>query len=113
MKFPITREELQSFDHIKARADLQEEAIQKRFALILEQLCNEFKASMPSNSTEKRFVWRQFRNITEFQLVRHYNLNSSISEDRLSQFIEKLKAIFIGCDIIIDPLQTYLIIDWS
>jgi hypothetical protein len=28
-------------------------------------------------------------------------------------FIDKLKDIFVGCDVIIDPLKTYLIIDWS
>ena len=31
----------------------------------------------------------------------------------LPEFIEILKETFIGCDIIIDPLKTYLIIDWS
>lgn len=112
MKFPITREELQSFDHIKARLDLKEEEIQKSLASILEQLCNEFKESMPSNSIEKRFVWRQLNNIKRLQ-VKDYEGKCSPVSFPLPQFIEKLKAIFIGCDIIIDPLQTYLIIDWS
>ena len=31
----------------------------------------------------------------------------------LPEFIEMLKQTFIGCDIIVDPLKTYLIIDWS
>lgn len=31
----------------------------------------------------------------------------------LPEFIEMLKETFIGCDIIVDPLKTYLIIDWS
>ena len=31
----------------------------------------------------------------------------------LPEFIEMLKETFIGCDIILDPLKTYLIIDWS
>jgi hypothetical protein len=52
---------------------------------------------MCSNVTEKKFVWRQVQNVRE----------------HLPQFIEKLKAVFIGCDIITDPLKTYLIIDWS
>ena len=97
MKFPITRESLQAFDYVKDQKELQEEALEKVFATNIEHLCNEFKRSMRSNLTEKKYVWRQVNNVRE----------------HLPQFIEKLKAVFIGCDIIIDPLKTYLIIDWS
>jgi hypothetical protein len=31
----------------------------------------------------------------------------------LPEFIDLLKENFIDCDIIVDPLKTYLIIDWS
>lgn len=31
----------------------------------------------------------------------------------LPEFIDLLKETFINCDIIVDPLKTYLIIDWS
>ncbi len=112
MKFPITREELQSFDSVKAHADIKEEAIQKSLARELENICNEFKASMRSNSIEKKFVLRRLNHIKQLAV---YDLNGNISHVSLPlpRFIEKLKAIFIGCDIIIDPLQTYLIIDWS
>ena len=34
-------------------------------------------------------------------------------QERLAQAVDKVKEVFIGCDIIIDPLKTYLIIDWS
>lgn len=109
MKFPITRECLQAFDIVKEKEELKEEEIQKRFTLILDQLCKEFMQSMPSNSKEKKFVWRQLHNIRQFHIP---GFNSTMDE-HLPLFIEKLKAVFIGCDIIIDPLKTYLIIDWS
>jgi hypothetical protein len=109
MKFPITRECLQAFDFITEQEELKEEEIQKRFTLILEQLCKEFKQSMTSNSKEKKFVWRQLHNIRQFHAP-GFNLKM---DEYLPRFIEKLKDIFIGCDIIIDPLKTYLIIDWS
>jgi len=54
---------------------------------------------MPSNVKTKRFVWP----CQSFPFEREY----------FPQYIEKLKAIFIGCDVIVDPLQTYIIIDWS
>ena len=33
--------------------------------------------------------------------------------EHIPMLIEKLKQLFIGCDIVIDPLKTYLVIDWS
>jgi len=110
MKFPITRECLQAFDNIKEQEELREEEIQKRFAQILDQLCKEFKQSMSSNSKEKKFVWRQLNLIRQFN-ISGYGLSKA--EDYLPRFIDKLKELFIGCDIIVDPLKTYIIIDWS
>jgi hypothetical protein len=105
MKFPITRESLQAFDYEKEKEELRKEEIQVTLALILEGLCKEFKEGMSSNSREKRFVWRKLHiiNIT----------NYSSNKDYIPIFIDKVKETFIGCDIIIDPLKTYLIIDWS
>jgi len=109
MKFPITRESLQAFDYAKEQEELKEEEVQKRLTLILDELCKEFKQSMPSNSKEKKFVWRRFNNIV--MMNRDYRHSSN--KDYTPIFIDKLKEIFIGCDIITDPLKTYLIIDWS
>ena len=110
MKFPITRESLQAFDYAKDQAELKEEEIQKELTLSLDKLCKEFKQTMPSNSKEKKFVWRSgLRDIT---VIRYPDLNLS-KKDYILIFIDKVKEVFIGCDIIIDPLKTYLIIDWS
>lgn len=109
MKFPVTRESLQAFDYVKEQEELKEEEIQKRFALIIDGLCKEFKQAMPSNSKEKKFVWRQLHSIRQF----HTSVFNSKLDEYLPRFIEILKEVFIGCDIIIDPLKTYLIIDWS
>ena len=109
MKFPITRESLQAFDYAKEQEELREEEIQKRLAQILEGLCKDFQQSMSSSIKEKKFVWRNLHNITMMNRP-DYNLSKN---DYLPQFIETLKYTFVGCDIIIDPLKTYLIIDWS
>jgi hypothetical protein len=107
MKFPITRESLQAFDYAKEQEELKEEEIQKRLTLILDGLCKEFKQTMPSNSKEKKFVWRGLNNITTM------SFQDRNSAKYVPIFIDKVKEVFIGCDIIIDPLKTYLIIDWS
>jgi hypothetical protein len=109
MKFPITRESLQAFDYAKELDELRDEEIQKRFVLIIDELCKEFKQAMPSNSKEKKFVWRGLNNIS---MMNHQDRNSA-KKDYIAIFIDKVKEVFIGCDLIIDPLKTYLIIDWS
>ena len=112
MKFPSTRESLQAFDYAKEQEELKEEEIQKRLTLILDGLCKEFKQTMPSNSKEKKFVWRGLNNITTMSF-QDRNSADRISAKYVPIFIDKVKEVFIGCDIIIDPLKTYLIIDWS
>lgn len=106
MKFPITREILQTYNRVKAQEELIEEQNQKLLTKYLDGICNNFKQCMPSNVETKKFVWK------EIQPIRNIRQGSKYDE-YLSQFIEKLKEIFIGCDIIIDPLKTYIIIDWS
>lgn len=109
MKFPISRESLQAFDYAKEQEEQKKEEIQQMLSGILDNLCKEFKHAMPSNSKEKKFVWRFPHNIT---LMKPQHRNSS-KDDYIPIFIDKVKEVFIGCDIIIDPLKTYLIIDWS
>jgi hypothetical protein len=110
MKFPITRESLQAFDYAKEQEEQKEEELQKRLMSILDGLCKEFKQAMPSSSKEKKFVWRGINNIT---MMNHPQSQNSSKKDYIPIFIDKVKEVFIGCDIIIDPLKTYLIIDWS
>ena len=58
--------------------------------------------------TDKRFVWSGLQNIRQQPFSDSYiDASESILLQRL---IDKLKETFIGCDIIIDPLKTYLII---
>jgi hypothetical protein len=109
MKFPITRESLQAFDYAKEQEELRKEECQIRFTEIIRSLCHQFKQSMPSNSKENKFVWRQLDAIRQF----HIRGFTSKLDEYLPQFIDKLKETFVGCDIIIDPLKTYIIIDWS
>ena len=119
MKFPITRESLQAFDYVKEQEEMRDEEIQKRFAQILDSICKEFKQSMPQNSKEKKFVWRNIQMVRNLYMwnpataTTRYAGRNSTPDEHLSLFIDKLKEVFIGCDIIIDPLKTYLIIDWS
>ena len=108
MKFPITRESLQTYNQVKAQEELIEEENQKKITQYLDGLCKEFKQCMPSNVETKKFVYHNIQQIRSIGRA-----SNKKYDEYLPQFIEKLKEIFIGCDIIIDPLKTYIIIDWS
>lgn len=123
MKFPITRESLQSWDYKKDQEDLRIEAIYKeintQLKLALDRIYSDFQQQMHANSHQKKFVFQQLRNYTmPFQQHRGSCFNGITDIDKyINEFIDKLtdklKENFIGCDIIIDPLKTYIIIDWS
>jgi hypothetical protein len=118
MKFPITRETLQAFDYAKEQEELREEAIQTNLNQLLDIICKEFKSTMNTNSKEKKYIWRNLhlaRNLhTNIRLGSGITTNISTKTDEyLPRFIDMLTQTFIGCDIIVDPLKTYLIIDWS
>jgi len=110
MKFPITRESLQAFDYAKEQKEQKEEEIQKMLTLILDGLCKEFQQAMPISTKEKKFVWRFPHDIA---MMNHSQSQNSSKKDYIPIFIDKVKEAFIGCNIIIDPLRTYIIIDWS
>lgn len=127
MKFPITRESLQSWDNNKDSEDLRIEAFIKEFIKefnkqlmrTLDIIYTQFQQQMHQNPYQKKFVFQQLRNYTmPFQQIRGSCFNGITDIDKyINEFIDKLtdklKEDFIGCDIIIDPLKTYIIIDWS
>jgi len=109
MKFPITRQSLQAFDNDKEQNELKEEEFQKKFVQLLENICTEFKKNMPSNSKKKRFVWY----LHGLQQLHVRGIITMNFQEHIPMLLEKLYEIFIGCDIVVDPLKTYLVIDWS
>jgi hypothetical protein len=115
MKFPITRESLQAFDPVKEHEERMEEEVQKSFTQMIDIICKEVERNM--HSKEKKYVWRNLHLVRNLHINIRFPVGSTYktmnTDEYLPRFIEKLKETFIGCDIIIDPLKTYLIIDWS
>ena len=138
MKFPITREALQTFDPIEEKKARDYAEIQNHINYIVGGICNDIKsrmewtmptglslhASIACNTidtnrdthnkimSEKRYVWDGLKYIRPGS--RAGIEVSPISETVLIPLlVEKLKETFIGCDISIDSSKEYLIIDWS
>ena len=138
MKFPITRESLQAFDYVQNKAEKDEIAMQNHITLLVQDICGQIEhilswtMSAPGGQCRtqssinnaqlahqhmmihKRFVWNGIKNIRTrpSECTGRYVVEADESILR-SRLLDKLRETFIGCDIITDPLKTYLIIDWS
>ena len=108
MKFPITRESLQAFDQTKEEAEQKKELIQDMLEKDITEICSTVKRGMPEYSREKRMIWQTSKCLNG---ERGYYPRISMDE-YLPRLIEKLQETFVGCDIIMDPLQTYIVISW-
>jgi len=133
MKLPVTRESLRTFDPAKEKKDKDEIAIQNHINQLVQGIADTIENRMswtmpkpggqaitrPSLSeqekahkqiiNDRRFVWDGVRNI-RISGRSILDVNESML---IPLLVQKLKENFIGCDITIDPLRTYIIIDWS
>ena len=114
MKFPITRETLQAFDQKTEDAEKKEEDIQNILVSDVKKICNEVEKGITLYSREKRIIWNGLNTNSRFSRNQQGPAYMHVNIDEyLPRLIENLKETFIGCDIITDPLQTYIIISWS
>ena len=95
MKFPISREDLQKYN---AKEEKDNKIIQNGLIKLLDDL----EAHL-SNSRDMHFVVNNLGN----------ERVSGIPARLVPRFIEKIKENIKECDITIDPVFTYVIIDWS
>lgn len=108
MNFPISRESLQTFTREKYYKEMDKEMIEKQIILDLDKFRKNFKDHMIGYQVEKKFVFG-----FPFHMNNVINSQKITKDEYINMFIEKVKELFIGCDFIIDPLKTYVIIDWS
>jgi hypothetical protein len=143
MQFPISREALQTFNREAAYEKKQKQQRYDFYRMIIQDICKDVETGMMTIQiqqdliqNDKKYIWKGIEILAYWKACIHPNSqmqkyggvieyykrgglrNNSYksTEDfnqALPEFIEMLKETFIGCDIIIDPLKTYLIIDWS
>ena len=117
MKFPITREALQAFDQKAEDAEQKEAIYQRMIECDVKLICDQVVKGISTLSREKRFIWKDTQQRYQYgvntQQRAQQNVNRISIDEYLPLLIKKLQETFLGCDIISDPLKTYLIIDWS
>jgi hypothetical protein len=122
MKFPITRERIKAYAYATELEELRKEEIEKCFTVALKDLCDDFTTNIRLNPRDSRFVWRKLQTPRYFSpYLRLYGVKELqydteefvlSSDEHLPRFVQNLREHFIGCNIIVDPLKKYLIIDW-
>jgi hypothetical protein len=95
MELPITRETLRNYNRLEARDNnMINSGLTRLLNLVQMHLMK---------STEIRFIMRNLN-------IEHI---TGVSERLIPEFIEKIRENFIDCVVTVDPLRTYVIIDWS
>jgi hypothetical protein len=142
MQFPITRECLKAFNRQNVIAEKERQQRFDLYRTLIKKICNDVEQTLLNSKTPvTQYVWKKIGIIGQWKmLINHPNmsnmiitpigvdpisycdrnchpsdliLNSETVTKYLPEFIDLLKDTFIDCEIIIDPLKTYLIIDWS
>ena len=98
MEFPITKERLQTYKNSQLIDDAAAE---------LSKICKAIEQTVLYNNTST-YVYR-IPLIIKNSLIRSDETNVKL----LNVFIEGLKGMFINCSVVIDPLETYIVISWG
>ena len=109
MQFPITRDRLQNYGN--------EEAMNVAVALKVEQTVKKICHGVEVVATNNREKFYTYRLVDETNLIP--NIGGGIMARRypprpiLNEVVVKLHELFPDCTIQVDPLKTYILIDWS
>lgn len=137
MDFPVTRQYLKEFNREFYIAEKERLGRYDFYMSLIKRISTGIEQTLLNSKIPiTQYVWRDimiiggWKNIMnqprilnnimnqpQINLVQHCSQYCQYSSEELTkylpEFISLLKENFIDCDIIVDPLKTYLIIDWS
>ena len=107
MEFPITRERLQNF-----QGEYKQFQNEKIISKIVESLTHKIfeMAGKQTGMNPTRMLQVMIR---EFSNQKNYGMLFGLLTDYIPHIISKLQERFPGTTITMDPMKTYLYIDWS
>ena len=107
MDFPITRERLQNF-----QAEYKQFQNEKFISNVVESLTHKiFEIAGRQNCMNPTRMLQVM--IRELNDQRNYGIMFGVLTDYIPQIMNKLQERFPGITITLDPMKTYLYIDWS
>jgi hypothetical protein len=112
MQFPITRRRLQAYKNDEYLINETRQRIDK----IVKYICDNIEKTVIT-SGQRKYIYqmshvRELRELIQGK-ARFSDSNLPTQPDILEQVLDALKEKFIDCDIVVDPLETYILIDWS
>ena len=137
MNFPVTREYLRTCVREEIIAEKEKRQRYEFYEVLVKRICSDVENMILKSPTrETQFVWKDIEIIGRWQqclremdsrysadpisyynawISHHYSRsrNDAPIQPWLPEFLEVLKTKFIGCDVIVDPLQTYIMIVWA
>ena len=111
MEFPISRERLQNY--MPKEADYAQ--IKGMIYKTMAQICKDVEKTVLTTNARK-YVYKGAYTFKSFQTQNIFHAgtgNSGRVYNCLNELLEAIKTTFPDCTITIDPLETYIIIDWS
>lgn len=106
MEFPITKERLQNYRTHEAVAVETKQRVAKE----LQTICKEVETKVIT-TTERKYIYR----IPSHVIRPSFRQTPMLPQPKniLEELLTSIKNTFPDSTITIDPLQTYIIIDWS
>ena len=107
MEFPITRERLQNFQE-----EYKEFQNEKFISKVVESVTYKIfeMAGLQNGINPTRMLQVMIRQLND---QKNYGMLFGLFTDYIPQIINKLQERFPGTTITLDPMKTYLYIDWS
>jgi len=127
MKFPITRQELQQHNaptvelvQFNSGAKILQDTYQAQFNASIDQmvqeLCDQFENNKIQAYKDQQFVYRPVLRTLEAIVVRNDKGIVMPNEQKqivMKALVEKVRPLFVDCNVIISPLNTSILVDWS
>ena len=109
MEFPISRERLQNYRANEAVSTETKQRVSKE----IQKICNDIEKKVLTTD-ERKYIYRIAEVVKYGELM---PMNSQVSLFHPMGFLKELlvaiKQAFPDSNIVLDPLETYIVIDWS
>ena len=109
METPISRERLQNYRVNEAEAVETKQRVSKE----MKQICKDVETTVLTTN-ERKYIYRISRSVKHGELRPSNSVVSVVNPvPCLKPLLEAIKNTFPDCTIMMDPLETYILIDWS
>jgi len=108
MEFPISRKRLQNYRVNEAVSVETKQRVLKE----IQQICKDVERTVISTNDTK-YVYRITHDVKGGFLRMTTDVRLANAGGIIKELLVAIKQAFPDCNIILDPLETYIVIDWS